>query len=316
MPTSIIFNKIGRFEVEAGTTILEAAQQFGLFLPHECGGQAQCTSCRVAILAGENNCSALEEPEQKMLHSGHFKPPIRLACQTKISGPVRAQILLRDEFDLQLALASEAGHTPRLPGVQQPLALLSGAWHDFERLVLQVSAHDIVHVLQRFYYLVQQLVAEHDGHLIEFSADRFTAVWGATGNIRTAMMNAMHAARKLAATFGELNDYLEHNFDMRLAFGLGVHADLAVMGELGTGDERRLVVFGKAVDHTHELRRLTHKANAPILVSETIFAVMRGHFPISRAFQAQFSGESTSCHVFEAALEDVPVAVSESARAG
>ncbi|NUM76354.1 2Fe-2S iron-sulfur cluster binding domain-containing protein [candidate division KSB1 bacterium] len=311
MPTSIIFNKIGRFEVEAGTTILEAAQQFGLFLPHECGGQAQCTSCRAAILAGENNCSAIQEPEQKLLHAGHFKPPIRLACQTKISGPVRAQILLRDEFDLQLALASETGQTPRLPGVQQPLALLSGAWHDFERLVLQASAHDTVQVLQRFYYLVQQLVKEHDGHLIEFSANRFTAVWGASGNIRAAIINAMNAARRLVTTCGELNDYLEHNFDMRLAFGFGVHADLAVMGELGTGEEHRLVVLGKAVDHAHELCRLTQKANAAILVSETIFAVMRDHVPISRAFQAQFSGESTACRVFEAAPENVPATASE-----
>ncbi len=311
MSTSIIFNKIGRFEVEAGTTILEAAQQFGLFLPHECGGQAQCTSCRVAILAGENNCSAMQEPEQKLLHAGHFKPPIRLACQTRISGPVRAQILLRDEFDLQLALASEAGQTPRLPGVQQPLALLSAAWHDFERLVLQASAHDIVQALQRFYYFVQQLVKEHGGHLIEFSANRFTAVWGVSGNMRAAIMNAMNAARKLVTTCGELNDYLEHNFDMRLAFGLGVHADLVVIGELGTGDEHRLVVLGKAVDHTHELRRLTHKANAPILVSETIFAVIRGHLPIRRAFQAQFSRENTPCHVFEVAPEEAPAAVSE-----
>lgn len=313
MPTSIIFNRTGRFEVEAGTTILEAAQQFGLFLLHECGGQAQCTSCRVAILAGENNCSAMEEPEQKLLHAGHFKPPIRLACQTRISGPVRAQILLRDEFDLQLALASETGQTPRLPGVQQPLALLSGAWHDFERLVLQASAHDTVQVLQRFYYLAQQLIKEHDGHLIEFGADRLTAIWGARGNIRTAIMNAMNAARKLATIFDELNDYLEHNFDMRLAFGLGVHADLAVMGELGTGAGHRLVVLGKAVDHTHELCRLTQKANATILVSETIFAVIRGHLPIRRAFQARFSGDGTARHVFEAAPENVPATVSETA---
>lgn len=311
MPTNIIFNKIGRFEVEAGTTILEAAQQFGLFLPHECGGQAQCTSCRVAILAGENNCSAMQEPEQTLLHAGQFKPPIRLACQTRISGPVRAQILLRDEFDLQLALASETGQTPRLPGVQQPLALLSGAWHDFERLVLQASAHDTVQVLQRFYYLAQQLIKEHDGHLIEFGADRLTAIWGARGNVRNAIMHAMNAARKLATIFDELNDYLEHNFDLRLAFGFGVHADLAVMGELGTGEEHRLVVLGKAVDHAHELRRLTNKANAPILVSETIFAMIRDHFPIRRAFQAQFSGENTPCHVFEVAPLEAPVAVSE-----
>lgn len=311
MPTSIIFNKTGRFEVEAGTTILDAAEQFGLFLPHECGAQAQCTSCRVAILAGENNCSAIEESEQKLLLAAHLKPPVRLACQTKIAGPVRVQILLRDEFDLRLALAGETGPAPLLPGVQQPLAILNAGWHDFERLVAQVTAYDTVQVLHRLYSPVQQLVAEHEGQLSEFGAGHITVIWGAAGNIRAAIMNAITVARQMVVIFDELNDYLEHNFDMKLAFGLGVHADLAVIGQVGIGNDKRLVTFGKAVDQARGLRRLTSKANAPILVSETIFAVIRDRVPISRAFQAQFSGESSQVNVFEVAPEILPEVAGE-----
>lgn len=74
-------------EVEDGTTILKAAMDNKIDLRHECGGNAQCTTCRVIVRTGKQNLSPMEEKEKDVLQ-GKVNLNYRLSCQTKIHGDV------------------------------------------------------------------------------------------------------------------------------------------------------------------------------------------------------------------------------------
>ncbi|MCK6560395.1 2Fe-2S iron-sulfur cluster binding domain-containing protein [candidate division KSB1 bacterium] len=286
MATSIIFNKLGRFEVEPGTTILQAAQRYGLFHAHDCGGQAQCTTCRVAVLAGENNCSPMAEAERGMLQSRHFAAPIRLACQTKIHGPVRVQILLRDEIDAELARASEAA--PLLPAArQQAVAVLSASLQGFDQFATQVSAYDAMQALNRFYFFTRTVVQQGGGSITAFGGGRMTAIFGMSGKIRAAVLNAVNAGREMANIGLELNDYLSRHFETELPFSAGVHAGLATIGMLAFEGERLPVALGRTLTSARELRDLARAAGAALLISQPAFAAVREQVPVCRAFQAR-----------------------------
>lgn len=92
MPT-ITFQPMGkRFEVPAGTTVLEAAMKYDLFLRHVCGGNAMCATCRCKVIAGTDGLSPMARHEEKRLKELYAPSQTRLSCQAKILGDVVVEI--------------------------------------------------------------------------------------------------------------------------------------------------------------------------------------------------------------------------------
>ncbi len=81
--------------VRAGDTILDAALDNGIDLPHECGGNCACTTCHVHILAGAEHLSHIEDVEADRLTSAENQTAeSRLGCQVILrGGAVTAQIM-------------------------------------------------------------------------------------------------------------------------------------------------------------------------------------------------------------------------------
>lgn len=82
----------GEQEVEAssGDRLLDAILNAGIEHRHVCGGHGFCTSCRVEILDGTENLSPVSSLERDRL--GGEAGRLRLACQTRIQGPVRLRV--------------------------------------------------------------------------------------------------------------------------------------------------------------------------------------------------------------------------------
>jgi ferredoxin len=70
------------------TNLLDAVLQTGLGLGQSCDGIALCGFCRVKVLEGEENLSAMAEEERKVLAAEHSGNNERLACCARITGPV------------------------------------------------------------------------------------------------------------------------------------------------------------------------------------------------------------------------------------
>jgi len=87
-------------EIESGISLLQASLKAGIPHIHVCGGNTRCTTCRVSILRGRENCLPRNEKEQAVADQLHFTPAIRLACQTKINGDVKLRRLVLDNDDI------------------------------------------------------------------------------------------------------------------------------------------------------------------------------------------------------------------------
>jgi ferredoxin, 2Fe-2S len=80
-------------EVPADLSLLEAAEQLGFPLNHDCGGNASCTTCRVDVIAGGENLSDIDFDEQDLLDREALTEPYhRLGCQARILGNVIVQV--------------------------------------------------------------------------------------------------------------------------------------------------------------------------------------------------------------------------------
>lgn len=309
MPISIIFHRKGRFEVEPGTTILAASQRYGLFHADQCGGRGECSTCRVWIIAGEQNCSIMQEGERRMLAAHNLRPPVRLACQARILGPMRVQILLRNEHEVQNVTTLSAVNNGATPGMQIPLVIMKAALHEYDAFVKNHIPYEAINILQKFHALAARLLAEHKGQMCETNGPSFTAVFGWEGNVGAAMPAALGCARRLATAFREVNEYLELHCDARLELGVAVHAGVTIAGHLGGVGQRQLCILGETPRIAERLLQLTKSAPAAILISEPVFTMVRDRFPIARAFSASMPGRGERFHAFEVQAQSSGLAV-------
>jgi uncharacterized 2Fe-2S/4Fe-4S cluster protein (DUF4445 family) len=87
----IDFQPIGkRVEVEAGSNLLEAAQEAGINLSSSCGGIGNCGQCRVTVINGE--VTPPTDDEGYILSESELQGGQRLACCAQIRSDVKVDV--------------------------------------------------------------------------------------------------------------------------------------------------------------------------------------------------------------------------------
>ena len=97
------------FEVETGKKLVLGIEDAGIDIMHKCGGNARCTTCRVAIVSGDPGPAADLE-RVRLARDPSFGPEVRLSCQIRVESDLTVNVLCR---------ASVAGTTAFLLRVLQ-----------------------------------------------------------------------------------------------------------------------------------------------------------------------------------------------------
>jgi Na+-transporting NADH:ubiquinone oxidoreductase subunit F len=85
----MVVNDDRDFEVPAGTKLLTALGNVGLFLPAGCGGKGTCGQCRVKVLDGGG---PLLPTEESLIGPHEVAQHVRLACQVTVRESLRVRI--------------------------------------------------------------------------------------------------------------------------------------------------------------------------------------------------------------------------------
>lgn len=80
-------------EITAGDNLLDTLNANNVGIYQSCGANGSCTTCRVFILKGLENCSPRTEIEAERAEERGFAENERLACQTQVHGDIEIEIL-------------------------------------------------------------------------------------------------------------------------------------------------------------------------------------------------------------------------------
>lgn len=80
------------FQVEEGTKLALAIEKAGIDISHRCGGQAKCTTCRVAFKSEEPEFG---EAEKASLEEDGVLGQFRLSCQIRVDRDMDLAVLMR-----------------------------------------------------------------------------------------------------------------------------------------------------------------------------------------------------------------------------
>lgn len=81
----------GTFEVAEGAKLAYALEQNGVDISHRCGGQAKCTTCRVAFSSEE---PPMGQAEHDSLEEDGVLGQFRLSCQVRVDREMRIKVLM------------------------------------------------------------------------------------------------------------------------------------------------------------------------------------------------------------------------------
>jgi ferredoxin len=81
---------VGVVEVAAGRKLVRGLEDAGVDVSHRCGGQARCTTCRVAFSSPE---PPMGETERLTLEEDGVLGSFRLSCQIRLDRDMRIAVL-------------------------------------------------------------------------------------------------------------------------------------------------------------------------------------------------------------------------------
>jgi adenylate cyclase len=256
-------------------TILEASLEAGIPHYHACGGQGQCTTCRVRIHRGSKFLSEFSKKEKWLQRSIPFGPNVRLACQTYVTGPVALHRMIRDEADMMMYLGENLQEDLRNTGYEQELALFFLDIRNFTPFMERYLPFDVIHIVRRLFSLFRKAIENHQGQIIETVGDGLYAVFGFETDIRQAATNAFSAAQTILADLKEFNlNYAEKHFFHHFQVGIGLHAGEVIVGNIGIGVNNNLTVMGLPVNVASRIQNTTKVLNNNLLISEQLYELL------------------------------------------
>ncbi len=92
---------IGLTTCDEGRRLVLCIEDAGIDILRRCGGNARCTTCRVALVAGD--AGEMTEPERERLgRIADLAPNVRLSCQVQVRQDLTVRVLrrLRDNPDM------------------------------------------------------------------------------------------------------------------------------------------------------------------------------------------------------------------------
>jgi class 3 adenylate cyclase/hemoglobin-like flavoprotein len=276
MPSNVTFvNESGGDRVlvaQPGQTLLAASLAAGVPHVHECGGNARCSTCRVLVIEGARNLSPRESQELKLAKRLGFQDDIRLACQAKVNGPVRARRLILDADDARIVGAINKSPTA---GTETPLAVLHASIREFATLTKRSLAYDVVHILNRYYLQIGETVLANGGHIDRYVAGGMLALFGVAGeDARTKCTNAVRAALRMQKRMQIFNSYLREHFGLTFTLDVGLHYGRMVVGHIGHPEHARLTAIGDAANLAAAIAAISAFQEPGVLATEELVNVI------------------------------------------
>jgi adenylate cyclase len=248
--------------VPRGWSVLEASRSH--HIPHlsTCGGRARCSTCRVRIVTGADQCPPPARDELDTLERIHASEDTRLACQLRPQGNITV-------------IPLEVATSPSMPkranaSVEREIAVMvvGFRWTAISHTLLP---HDHLYLLGRYSGIVGDVVREEHGVPIQFSADGVTAVFGLEVGAKEANRQALAAAARVDRRLHALSDRLKRDLGWAMDHVIDLHTGSAGVGETGDTARPTLAAVGKTLDVVRQLAaRHDEGAMARIVLSEAV----------------------------------------------
>lgn len=298
MPLIRILPEDRTIEVRESESVLAAARRAGVQLTSACGGGARCSTCRVNVEKGVEDCKPRTEKESAMAERLAFTNSLRLACQLRLSGNATIRRLALDVRDAELM--QKAGNTTSvvMVGQEKRIAILFSDIRGFTSFSEKLPPFDVIHVLNRYFNEMGKIVERNGGCVNNYMGDGLMALFGVP-QPQDAPMRAVTTGLEMLAALEDFNAYMQRLYGLNLNIGVGIHWGDAVVGSIGTNSSRRTTAIGDAVNFAARIESATKEVGTGLLISEATFNGVKDKVILGRSVVVPLKGKTGNHSLYE-----------------
>lgn len=294
-----LFQEQIKIDCPENSTILMAALSARVNHAHACGARAKCSTCRVSVLKGLNNCSPRNKAEEKMAKKLNFPPDIRLACQTTITGDVSIRRMVSDRMDMDIILEQFYDGPEKALGTQQKVTIVFIDIANYTSLAEKFPPYDTVHVLNRYYRIMNAIIEKHKGFISDVAGDGILAVFGTENKRANSVLNAINAVKSMNKKLQGFNKYLKENFNVTFGIRAGIHYGKVIMGPFDTGSMKKISVIGDSVNYASRIETANKAFGTTLLLSENAYSKVEKKYPKYKIYETPLKGKTGTYKLYE-----------------
>ncbi|MDY8135656.1 adenylate/guanylate cyclase domain-containing protein [Aquimarina sp. 2201CG5-10] len=298
-------NKIHLFKEELqidcpeDSTILDATLSADIHHTHACGGQGKCSTCRVSVMKGIDNCNPRNEAEQQIANKLSFPLEIRLACQTRIKGDISIRRMVSDKLDMDLISEQFSENSGIALGRQQELTIVFVDIVNYTSFAEKFPPYDIVHVLNRYYRIMNTIITENRGVISDVAGDGILAVFGTDKTSENSVLDAIHTIEGMNKRLKRFNKYLEENFNTNFGIRAGIHYGSVIIGPFDTGAMKKMAIIGDNVNYASRIESANKEFGTQLLLSQEAYQEVATIYPKCDVFETQLKGKTGKYKLYD-----------------
>ena len=281
------------------STVLEAMLKANINHTHVCGGNARCSTCRIYIMDGLSNCLPRNEKEKRLAENLGFPQSIRLACQTKITGNISIRRAVVDGLDKAIILKQLGDAAGTRLGQEKDLAILFTDIVNYTKFAEALPAYDVVHVLNRYYQTMNEIIVRHNGIISDVAGDGILALFGAIGDSKNSVLDAINTVRAMNSALTTFNEYLNQMYDRSFGIRAGINFGKVIVGNFDTGMMSKISAIGDAVNLASRIETANKDFGTQLLISERANEKIKGVVETHKKYRATLKGKSGEYILYE-----------------
>ncbi|MEA3360356.1 MAG: adenylate/guanylate cyclase domain-containing protein [Thermodesulfobacteriota bacterium] len=274
------------------STILEATLKAKINHIHVCGGNARCSTCRVYVIDGLDNCLPRNEKEKQLADKLGLPENIRLACQTKIRGNIAIRRQVVDDLDIKIILKQFGDTSGTKLGQEKDLSILFTDIENYSQFAEALPAYDVVHVLNRYYQTMNDIIVQHKGIISDVAGDGILALFGVIEDSKNLVLDAINTVRAMHTALIQFNAYLNQIYGRSFGIRAGINFGKVIVGSFDTGMMSKVSAIGDAVNMASRIETSNKDFGTQLLISQSAYEEIKELVVPDKMYRARLKGKS------------------------
>jgi len=197
------------------------------------------------------------------------------------------------------------GKEAMLGGERREVTLLFADLRNFTRFSDDTNPEGVVHLLNKHFDAMVNIIVEHGGYVVDFLGDNVFAVFGAPEVDLDHAPKAVKCAVNMQLTRQQLNAQLTPRGLPPLEMGLGINSGSCVVGNMGSQSRIKYGVVGQAVNMAARIESFT--VGGQVLISDLTYRLVKGSVVVAGPLEVSGKGLRAPLQLWEVrGLEGLP----------
>jgi adenylate cyclase len=280
-------------------TVLQACLRNEVPIAHTCGGKGRCTTCRILVDENSEGVTKPSSNELKVAAKMGFSANVRLACQTCVDRDVTIQRLVQNEIDIKLSSLFIDKAASGTAGTEKHVFILFTDIRGFTSLAESLLPYDIIHILNRYFTVMDEVINNYGGYIDNYLGDGFMALFEGD-NPHGIARNAINAGLDmLTAVRNNIQPYVCKLWNKDFNIGIGLHYGLVVAGTVGSSNNEMETVIGDAVNFASRIESANKIKNTQFLISNDVYNIVADKLKINQKIHVKIPGKEGKHTLFE-----------------